>query len=61
MRALITNPLLGEEKKGDLAGVRVHKFDCVNQLYLLAYWWDEDSRTWLAVGPHENFYHDLKR
>ncbi len=61
MRALVTNPLLGEEKKGDLAGVRVHKFDCINQLYLLAYLWDESSRTWLAVGPHENFYRDLKR
>ena len=61
MRALVTNPLRGEEKKGDLAGVRVHKFDCINQLYLLAYLWDESSRTWLAVGPHENFYRDFKR
>ena len=47
--------------EGDLAGVRVYKFDCINQLYLLAYLWDESSRTWLAVGPHENFYRDLKR
>ena len=35
MRALITNPLLGEEKKGDLAGVRVHKFDSsISSIYL---------------------------
>ena len=37
MRQLIANPRLGEEKKGDLAGVWVYRFDCVNQLYLLAY------------------------
>ena len=61
IRALITNPMLGEEKKGDLAGVWVYKFDCINQQYLLAYLWDETTRTWLALGPHENFYRDLKR
>jgi len=61
IRALITNPMLGEEKKGDLAGVWGYKFDCINQQYLLAYLWDETTRTWLALGPHENFYRDLKR
>lgn len=61
MRELIANPILGEEKKSDLAGVWVYKFDCVNHLYLLAYLHDEISRTWLAIGPHENFYRDLKR
>lgn len=61
MRAVVANPLAGEEKKGDLAGVWVHKFDCVHQLYLLAYLHDAGSRTFLAVGPHENFYRDLKR
>lgn len=61
MRELIVNPLLGEEKKGDLAGVWVYKFDCINQLYLLAYLWSETTRTWLSLGPHENFYRDLKR
>lgn len=61
MRALIANPKLGEEKKGDLAGVWVYKFDCIGQLYLIAYLWDDTMRTWLALGPHENFYRDLKR
>lgn len=61
MRAVIANPLLGEPKKGDLAGVRVYKFDSVNQQYLLAYLYDGTSLTWLSVGPHENFYRDLKR
>ena len=61
MRKVIANPTIGEEKKGDLAGVWVYKFDCVNLLYLLAYLHDEISRTFLSVGPHENFYRDLKR
>lgn len=61
LRQVIAEPLIGEEKKGDLAGVWVYKFNCVNQLYLLAYQWTDNSRTWLALGPHENFYRELKR
>jgi len=61
IREVIANPAIGEEKKGDLAGIAVHKFDCVNQLFLLAYLSSETTRTLLAVGPHENFYRDLKR
>jgi mRNA interferase RelE/StbE len=57
------NPLLGELKKGDLASLRVHKFRAQHQLYLLGYTVDEQVRlVYLeAVGPHENFYRDLKR
>ena len=54
MRALIADPMLGEEKKGDLAGVWVYKFDCIHQLHLLAYLWDASSRTWLAVGDRKS-------
>ncbi len=61
IRALIADPTLGEEKKGDLAGVYVYKFDCVNQRFLLAYLWNETKRVLLGIGPHENFYRDLKR
>jgi mRNA-degrading endonuclease RelE of RelBE toxin-antitoxin system len=61
IRAVVTNPGIGEEKKGDLVGVFVHKFDCVSQQFLLTYQWDETRRVLLAVGPHENFYRDLKR
>lgn len=60
IREIVANPVIGEAKKGDLVGVTVHKFDCVNQQFLLAYLWDETTRTLLAVGPHENFYRDLK-
>ena len=58
--SIIQNPRLGEEKKGDLAGVFVFKFDCVNQLFLLAYHFDPTTRVLLLVGTHENFYRTLK-
>ena len=58
---IIHKPNLGEEKKGDLAGVFVFKFDCVNQLFLLAYEFDPSTRVLLLVGTHENFYRTLKR
>ena len=57
------NPSLGERKKGDLADLRVHKFRSRGQLYLLGYTVDEQVRLICleAVGPHENFYRDIKR
>ena len=58
--AIILDPSIGEAKKGDLAGVYVHKFDCVNQLFLLAYEYDPETRLLLLVGTHENFYRTLK-
>ena len=61
VESIIQNPNLGEEKKGDLSGVFVYKFDCVNQLYLLAYEFDPSTRVLLLVGTHENFYRALKR
>lgn len=59
---LMENPALGEEKKGDLAGIRVLKFSMNNQLTLLAYTWVDKELilTLLAFGSHENFYRDLK-
>ena len=59
--AIITDPAQGEAKKGDLAGVYVYKFQCVGQLFLLAYEYDPATRLLLLVGTHENFYRDLKR
>lgn len=58
---ILQDPMLGEEKKGDLAGVFVLKFDCVNRLFLLAYEFDPATRVLLLVGTHENFYRELKR
>jgi mRNA interferase RelE/StbE len=61
IRSIIESSEAGEEKKGDLSGVCVYKFDCVNQQYLLAYEWEEGKRLLIALGPHENFYRNLKR
>ncbi len=57
------SPEIGERKKGDLAVLRVFKFRSGGQLYLLGYTLDEAVRLIYleAVGPHENFYRDLKR
>lgn len=63
VRVVARNPDVGERKKGDLAALRVFKFRSLGQLYLLGYTVDEAVRlVYLeAVGPHENFYRDLKR
>ncbi len=59
--AVVREPTSGEAKKGDLLGVFVYKFNCVNQQFLLAYEYDPVKRILLLVGSHENFYRDLKR
>jgi mRNA-degrading endonuclease RelE of RelBE toxin-antitoxin system len=62
IRSIISDPELGEEKVGDLAGIRIHKFSLSNQLCLLSYRiLDKDTLKLLTFGPHENFYRDLKR
>ncbi len=58
---IVRDSALGEAKKGDLSGIYVYKFDCVNQLFLLAYEFDPTTRILLLVGTHENFYRNLKR
>lgn len=58
---IVRDPTIGDAKKGDLAGIYVYKFDCINQLFLLAYEYDVANRVLLLVGTHENFYRSLKR
>lgn len=61
--AVAADPESGERKKGDLAALRVVRFRSQGQLYLLGYTLESGVRlVYLeAVGPHENFYRDLKR
>ena len=40
IQKIIDNPKIGEEKKGDLAGVFVYKFKHNTKEILLAYEWD---------------------
>ena len=62
VRAIVQQPEIGETKVGDLAGVRVYKFRLGPAPCLMAYRvLDDNTLKLLMVGPHENFYRDLKR
>lgn len=63
VKTVAGKPSIGERKKGDLADLLVYKFRSQGQLYLLGYTIDEGVHlVYLeAIGPHENFYRDLKR
>ena len=61
IKAIIQNPRIGQEKKGDLSEVFVYKFKIDRRELLLAYEWDAKQRILLAMGIHENFYRDLKK
>ena len=61
VEVIVKSPEIGELKRGDLAGVYLHKFKSQNQLMLLAYEYDPKTRMLLLLGSHENFYRDLKR
>lgn len=62
VRVVAGNADSGEAKVGDLAGIRVYKFRMANQICLLAYRvLEKDTVKLLMVGPHENFYRDLRR
>ncbi|MFZ4878360.1 type II toxin-antitoxin system RelE/ParE family toxin [Janthinobacterium sp. Mn2066] len=66
VKAVASNPAIGEEKKGDLAGIFVYKFKINKQEILLAYQLHPTklqpvSVILLSMGSHENFYTDLKR
>ena len=63
VKALMRDPKLGEQKKGDLAFLRVHKFKMSKQLTLLGYSFEDGALVLelITLGAHENFYRDLKR
>ena len=69
VKKIIKNPEIGELKKGDLKGIRVHKFTFHSQLLLLSYEYksgshtdDKDDALYLyTIGSHENFYKKLKK
>ena len=63
IKALMAAPNIGEQKKGDLVFLRVHKFKMNKQLTLLGYSFDDGALVLelMALGSHENFYRDIKR
>jgi len=60
IKKIAENPLIGEEKKGDLRGVCIYKFKIKTIQYLLSYRMMKDVLELIMIGPHENYYRDLK-
>ncbi|MEA1936481.1 MAG: type II toxin-antitoxin system RelE/ParE family toxin [Thermodesulfobacteriota bacterium] len=57
---ILDNTGIGQEKKGDLRGVFIHKFKIQNIQYLLSYRFVGDALELIMIGPHENYYRDLE-
>jgi mRNA interferase RelE/StbE len=60
IQLIAENPSIGEGKRGDLSGVFVHKFKIGTTLYLLSYRSIGQDLELIMIGPHENYYRDLK-
>ena len=60
IQRILDNPAVGQEKKGDLRGVFIHKFKIQTIEYLLSYRFVGDALELTMIGPHENYYRDLK-
>lgn len=60
IKQIVANPESGVQKKGELNDVFVYKFKIDQQLTLLAYQFDPETRTLLMLGSHQNFYRNLK-
>jgi mRNA-degrading endonuclease RelE of RelBE toxin-antitoxin system len=61
IKMIASNPAIGTEKKGDLRGIFVHKFKIKASLYLLSYRFTVNEIELIMLGPHENYYRDLKK
>jgi len=63
IKIIVDDPSIGDSKIGDLSGIYVYKFKMINQETLLAYFYNHQTSTLtlLKLGPHENFYRDLKK
>jgi mRNA interferase RelE/StbE len=60
IRKILDNPAIEQEKKGDLRGVYIHKYKIGTVQYLLSYRFNKDNLELIMIGPHENYYRDLK-
>jgi len=60
IRKIIDNHSIGSEKRGNLRSVFVHKFKIHTLQYLLAYRFTRENLELIMIGPHENYYRDLK-
>ena len=60
IRKIMDNPFIGSEKKGDLRCVYVHKFKLQTVQYLMAYRFVGGELELVMIGPHGNYYRELK-
>jgi len=61
-KAIASKPELGDPKVGDLEGIYVYKFKLVDKQWLFAYRKvSSKAIKLLLIGPHENFYRQLKK
>ena len=60
---IIEAPEIGEQKKGDLRHLWVHKFKIDKLEWLLGYNWNEGELIihLLQLGSHENYYAEAKK
>jgi mRNA-degrading endonuclease RelE of RelBE toxin-antitoxin system len=61
VKRILEDPAIGIEKRGDLRGVYVHKFKLKTVQYLLAYRIIDENLELIMIGPHQNYYRDLKK
>ena len=60
VKEIARDPSIGQEKRGELRGVLVHKFKIHATPYFLSYRMaDSDTLELIMIGPHENYYRDL--
>ena len=61
IKLIVNDPLLGEQKKGDLSFMRVYKFKMVKQLTLLGYSYEDGAIILLHWAPMKILYRDIKK
>jgi mRNA-degrading endonuclease RelE of RelBE toxin-antitoxin system len=60
VREIAQNPAIGTEKKGDLRGVFIYRFKISKTEFILSYRTVGEDIELISIGPHENYYRDLK-
>ena len=60
IRLIIQKPNIGQQKKGDLKEIFVHKFKVNKVQYLLSYRHKKHTIELITLGTHENYYRNLK-
>jgi mRNA-degrading endonuclease RelE of RelBE toxin-antitoxin system len=61
VKLIVEDPTIGTEKKGDLRGIHVHKFKIKKIQFLLSYRIVEEDLELIMIGPHQNYYRELKK